>query len=79
MLINLINQSESNIPLLPPAKQPTTRPSYGTHAALESGAFSYDDEYYEGEEDIDIEEEIAKLEEEYLSAEEEEIDFQMGE
>nr|XP_019009927.1 uncharacterized protein I206_05488 [Kwoniella pini CBS 10737]OCF48708.1 hypothetical protein I206_05488 [Kwoniella pini CBS 10737] len=57
--------------------QPTSLPSYGAAAALESGAFSYDDEYYEGEEDIDIEEELAKLEDEYLSAEEEEIDLQM--
>ncbi|WWC91107.1 uncharacterized protein L201_006048 [Kwoniella dendrophila CBS 6074] len=59
--------------------QPNSRPSYGSQATAESGAFSYDDEYYEGEEEPDIEEELAKLEEEYLSAEEEEIDLQMGE
>ncbi|WWD21364.1 hypothetical protein CI109_105848 [Kwoniella shandongensis] len=53
-----------------------TRPSYGSQATAESGAFSYDDEYYE-EEDYDIEEEIAKLEEDLNDSEDEE-DFEVA-
>ncbi|WRT69165.1 uncharacterized protein IL334_006149 [Kwoniella shivajii] len=63
---------------LPQSYQPTTHPSYGTQGELESGAFSYDDVFYEGEEDINLEEELAKLEEEYLSTEEEDWDPQMA-
>ncbi|KAK8843981.1 hypothetical protein IAR55_006774 [Kwoniella newhampshirensis] len=59
--------------------QPHTHPAYGTQASAESGAFSYDDEYYE-EEDYDIEEEIAKLEEELNdSGDEEEFEVAMAE
>jgi len=43
---------------------PTSRPSYGAGATVESGA--YGDEYYEEDEDSwELEEEIAKLEENY--------------
>nr|ODN78210.1 proteasome activator subunit 4 [Cryptococcus depauperatus CBS 7841] len=41
----------------------TTAPQYGQQA-LESGAFSYDDQYYE-QEDFDLEEEIARLEQDH--------------
>lgn len=46
------------------AEEPPTKsaPHYG-QATAESGAFSYDDHYYDHE-DIDLEDEIARLEEE---------------
>ena len=38
-----------------------SKPSYGHSAAVESG---YEDEYYDDDEDFELEEELAKLEEE---------------
>ncbi|WVR08974.1 hypothetical protein IAU60_006033 [Kwoniella sp. DSM 27419] len=58
--------------------RPVTKPSYGSQATAESGAFSYDDEYYEGEEDFDIEEELAKLEDEQVLDYEEEVEGGMS-
>ncbi|OCF42973.1 proteasome activator subunit 4 [Kwoniella heveanensis CBS 569] len=78
-LLFSVSSDRTKLPTLPKSSQPRTVPSYGSQAALESGAFSYDDEYYEGEEDFDIEEELAKLEEEYLSSEDEEPEHAMGE
>ena len=44
---------------------PVTRPGYGSSAYLESGA-DLEDEYYDDEdEDWEIEEELAKLEQDY--------------
>ncbi|WVQ81077.1 hypothetical protein IAT38_003199 [Cryptococcus sp. DSM 104549] len=54
--------------------QPTTTPSYGEAAQAESGAFGYDDEYYD-EEDFELEEELARLDEEAFSDDDGAYDF----